>query len=653
MTENQEKGHDSSQSKDGSQASEEQSNKPAFSRFGFSWFAILILLGFLFWGLYSEGLNRHVEIPYSTFRQHVKDGEVTKVVFTGNKIEGKLSSPAKKALGEDGKGEPTEYRQFVTRVPEPGDEKVTQLLLDQGVVVNTKQQSNFPIGLVLANLIPFLLLFWIGYMVITQMRSQGQNIFSVGKSNAKLYERKKEPVTFDDVAGVEGAITELREIVTILEHRERFQHLGAKTPKGVMLVGPPGTGKTLLARAVAGEAGVPFFSISGSDFMQMFVGVGASRVRDLFQEAKKRGSGIIFIDEIDSIGRQRGAGLGGGHDEREQTLNQLLSELDGFEPTENIIVMAATNRPDVLDPALLRPGRFSRQISINLPTRQGRLDILKIKAKDKPLGEDVSLEEVARRMPGASGADLENLLNEAAMVAARENQRTISRAHIEQAQDRIFMGMRRDSLVMTEDETRLVAYHESGHAMLGVMLPNTDPVYKVSIVPRERSMGITQQVPEREMYVYPRDYIVDRVAVMMGGRAAEEIVFGTATSGAENDLKEATRLARRMVLDWGMNEQLGHMALNSREEDVFLGREMAQRREYSEATAREADEDIRAILHRAFERATQTLQDNRQELDRLAEALIEKEELLSEEVLRVLGVEKQDKQLVPQMSHGG
>ena len=405
-------------------------------------------------------------------------------------------------------------------------------------------------------------------------------------------------------------------------------------------MGPPGTGKTLLARAVAGEADVPFFSITGSDFMEVFVGVGASRVRNMFNEAKKMAPSIIFIDELDSIGRQRGAGIGGGHDEREQTLNQLLSELDGFEANENVIVMAATNRPDILDSALLRPGRFDRRITVDLPSLKDRVEILKIHARNKPLAENLDLEEVARGTPGFSGADLENLLNEAAILAARKDKEKIEAGDIDQAVDKILMGLERENIVVTDEERRLLAYHEAGHAVVAVVLPNADPIHKVTIIPRGRAMGVTQQLPEREKYIYPREYMMDRLAVMMGGRAAEEVVERTATSGAEEDLKQATRLARKMVLEWGMSESLGEMAMGDGHDTVFLGHEIAQRREYSEETAKEVDEEIKKILRQAFDRAKDILEQHRVGLDRVAKELVEKEEISGKEVLELVGVEK-------------
>jgi cell division protease FtsH len=451
-----------------------------------------------------------------------------------------------------------------------------------------------------------------------------------------LYDRAQEHITFDDVAGARGAKNELVEVIEFLRDPAKFEKLGGEIPKGVLLVGPPGTGKTLLARAVAGEADVPFFSITGSDFMEMFVGVGASRVRDLFEEAKKASPAIIFIDELDSIGRRRGAGLGGGHDEREQTLNQLLSEMDGFEPNLDVIIMAATNRPDILDPALLRPGRFDRRITVDLPTLKDREEILKIHSRNKPLDSGVDLERIARGTPGFSGADLENLLNEAALLAARKGKNVIQMDDIEDARDKIVLGLERGNLTLSEEECRLLAYHEGGHAVVAAFTPHADPIHKVTIVPRGMAMGVTQQLPEKEKYIYSREYILDRLAVMMGGRAAEELVLDTSTSGAENDLKQATHLARKMILDWGMSEKFKQVAYGGQREQVFLGEEITQRREYSETTAHEVDKETRKILSEAYEHAQDVLSEHRDGLDRLVEVLLEDEVVSGDRVLEIL-----------------
>jgi cell division protease FtsH len=609
------------------------------------------------YSLWSGDLNR-VQISYSMFRQQLQADNIERVIVTGTQIEGELRKPVPLTMVSEDKdeetsaltrffgqgsaeneGEKTEtFTKFITYLPSFGDEGLLTLLETHNVEIDSRPDTQFSWITLISNFLPWFLILGVAYMFLRQMRARGQNIFSIGQSRARLYDRRKEGTTFEDVAGAQGAKAELQEIIEFLKNPDRFQRLGGEMPKGVLLVGPPGTGKTLMARAVAGEADVPFFSITGSDFMEMFVGVGASRVRDLFDDAKKASPSIIFIDELDSIGRRRGAGLGGAHDEREQTLNQLLSELDGFEPNEDVIVMAATNRPDILDPALLRPGRFDRRITVDLPTMKDRLEILKIHARDKPLADDVDLERLARGTPGFSGADLENLLNEAALLAARRDVDAISRRDIEEARDKIMMGLARENLALTDEECKLLAYHEAGHAVVAAVLPNADPIHKVTIVPRGRAMGVTQQLPEKDKYIFPKSYMMDRLAVMMGGRAAENLVFDAATSGAANDLKQATRLARKMVLDWGMSERLSHIALGGRREQVFLGEEIAQRREYSEATAREVDQEIQAILKDVYDRAFSTLQEYRSELDKVANALLENEEIPGEEVLRLVGV---------------
>jgi cell division protease FtsH len=579
------------------------------------------------------------QLSYSTFREQLEIGNVEKVTVEGEKISGQFKKPIE-VKGPDKKT--VSYHDFYTYLPSFGDDKLLTLLQAQKVdiVAEPKRDVSWW-GTLLTGFLPFLLLIGLGILLFRRFQGGlGQGIFSMGGSRARLYDRGKEKVTFDNVAGAHGAKTELQEIIEFLRDPSRFKRLGGRIPKGVLLVGPPGTGKTLLARAVAGEADVPFFSITGSDFMEVFVGVGASRVRSMFTDAKKVAPSIIFIDELDSIGRQRGAGIGGGHDEREQTLNQILSELDGFEPNQNLIVMAATNRPDILDSALLRPGRFDRRITVDLPSLKDRLEILKIHARNKPLAQDVDLEEVARGTPGFSGADLENLLNEAAILAGRKNKERIETKDINEATDKVIMGLERENIAITDEERRILAYHEAGHSVVAVVLPNADPIHKVTIVPRGMAMGATQQLPEREKYIYPKEYMLDRLAVMMGGRAAEELVQHTATSGAADDLKQATRLARKMVLEWGMSKSLGQMAVGDGHENVFLGHEIAQRREYSEATAREVDEEIKRILAEAYDRAVQVLQKHRDGLDRVAQELFEKEEIPGKEVVELVGVKK-------------
>jgi cell division protease FtsH len=596
---------------------------------------LFILLAFLFafltWSYmaqYATGLN----ISYSEFLKQVENSNVQEITVKGESIDGKLQ---KEATFQD-----TPYTHFTTYLPSFGDQDLMTVLQKQGVEVTTEPETDRIFWYIIISILPMLLIFWLIYTQYKRMQGQSGGLFSIGQSQAKQYDQSQEKTTFDDVAGAQEAKIELQEVVDYLTEPGKIQDMGGKIPKGIMLVGPPGTGKTLLARAVAGEAGVPFFSITGSDFMEMFVGVGAKRVRNLFQDARKNAPCIIFIDEMDAIGRRRGAGLGGGHDEREQTLNQLLSELDGFEAYENIIVMCATNRPDILDPALSRPGRFDRRIIVDLPTTQDRLELLHLYTKGKKLSEEVDLDRLARETQGFSGADLENMLNEATLLAARDGRETISHTEIEAARDKILMGLKRHGLVMTDDEKRMVAYHEAGHSLVGAFLPNADPVYKVSIIPRSQSMGATQQFPEQERYIYPREYLQDRLAVMMGGRCAESLVFNTATSGAANDLQQATKLARKMVLEWGMSGQFEHMALGSAGEQVFLGEELGKPKEYSEATSQAVDKEVETILQNAFEQAKDILSQHRQALDRLASTLLDQEEVPGETVYAIAGISK-------------
>ena len=601
------------------------------------WVVITTLVVLWLWSILAGGVGDQPQIAYSTFRAELREGNVERVHVQGDRMEGELRESIERTLPS---GETQRFNRFVTYIPSFQDDELMSMLESREVEVTTEPTSDFVWWPFLLSGLPLLLILVIGYFIYRRMsaRGGGQGLFNIGQNQAKLQEETDEKTTFDDVAGVEGAKVELQEVVSFLQDPERFDKFGAEIPKGVLLVGPPGTGKTLLARAVAGESGVSFYTITGSDFMEMFVGVGASRVRNMFKEARENAPCIIFIDELDSIGRKRGAGMGGGHDEREQTLNQLLSELDGFEPTESVIVMAATNRPDILDPALLRPGRFDRQITVDAPALKDRIAILKIHAKNKPISDDVDLREVARGTPGFSGADLKNLLNEGALLAARKEKDEVEREDLEEARDKIIMGLERSGVVLDGEEKRMVAYHEAGHALLAAMLPNTDPIHKVTIVPRGRAMGVTQQLPEREQYIYRREYMLDRIAVIMGGRAAEDVVFDTATSGAENDFQQSTKLARSMVLRWGMSERVGRMALDGSDGQIFLGEEMGKPREYSEQTARVADEEVRTILEDAYMRATTTLRENREALDRLADVLIEKEEVMGEEVLELLGL---------------
>ena len=576
------------------------------------------------------------EISYTAFMNQVKAGSVKEVVMTGEKIEGTYA----RIPVPEGRSS-----QFVTYLPYSGDQELLPLLENYNVEIITRPSSQVSFFSILFNILPLLLFVWILYSLFRARGGiQGQSgIFRVGQSQAKRFEKKKVSTTFEDVAGVARAKEELKEIISFLNSPEQFEKVGAKTPRGVLLVGPPGTGKTLLARAVAGEADVPFFSITGSDFMELFVGVGASRVRSLFRDAKKSSPSIIFIDELDSIGRHRGAGLGGGHDEREQTLNQLLSELDGFEQNESTIVIAATNRPDILDPALLRPGRFDRQVAVDLPTLIEREEILNIHSRNKPLEEGVDLKKAARGTPGFSGADLENLLNEAAFLTARAKKEKIGDLEIDKAKDKVIMGLERETLILTPEEKKIIAYHESGHALVAAHLPDTDPIHKVTIIPRARSLGATHQLPEKDRYLFEKKHLLSRLAVMLGGRASESLIFGTVTTGGENDLLEATRLARKMILDWGMSEKMGHMAWGEDKGHVFLGEQIARQRAYSEETAREIDLEIRAIIDRSFKEASAIVSNNSEALKAVSEALLEKEELTGDEVMEIAGLKKPKK----------
>ncbi len=601
------------------------------------WLFFFILLLFVGWQIYvSQG--KPVKIDYSAFLNQLEAGKVERITVQGDKITGSLKEKAKKRVGEN---QYEEYKEFVTYTPSFGDPDLMNQLKKHRVEVRTIPEANYHIWSIVLMTLPFLFILWIGYVQYRRMQGgQGGGIFSIGKSQARRYDHTREKTLFKDVAGSESTKIELQEIVSFLKEPERIIKLGGEIPKGVMLVGPPGNGKTLLARAVAGEADAPFFSITGSDFMEMFVGVGAKRVRSLFQDAKKNAPSIIFIDEIDAIGRRRGAGLGGGHDEREQTLNQLLSELDGFEPNENVIVMTATNRPDILDPALTRPGRFDRRIIVDLPNVSERKEILEMYAKNKSFASGVDLEELARSTPGFSGADLKNILNEAAILAVREEKNEIDDKIIEESRDKIFMGLIRKGLALTDEEKKLIAYHEAGHAIVGALLPNADPIHKVSIIPRSQAMGMTQQFPEREIYIYKREYLLDRMTVMMGGRAAEAFIYNTATSGAGNDLQQATKLARKMIIEWGMSGRFEHMALGGQEEHVFLGEELGKHREYSEKTAQEVDQEVESLLDKSFKQASNMIKEKRQALDQLAEMLVAEEEVSGQSVYDLLNIER-------------
>ena len=522
-------------------------------------------------------------------------------------------------------------RKFRVTVPKENAPEITKTLRDKAVQLSVKEVRSGDWVLILLNALPLLLLAGFVFFLMRQMQAGGNKALSFGKSRARLLSAQQKKATFKDVAGSDEAKEELQEIIEFLKDPQKFQKLGGRIPKGVLLVGPPGTGKTLLARAIAGEANVPFFSISGSDFVEMFVGVGASRVRDLFEQGKKNAPCIIFIDEIDAVGRHRGAGLGGGHDEREQTLNALLVEMDGFESNEGVILIAATNRPDVLDPALLRPGRFDRRVVVARPDVKGREEILRVHTRKVPLADDVDLSIIARGTPGFSGADLANMVNEAALSAARQNRKAVLQFDFEVAKDKVLMGVERKSMILSDDEKRNTAYHEAGHALVAAMTPGTDPVHKVTIIPRGMALGLTMQLPEADKHTYTKEYLEGMLAVLMGGRSAEELFLGHITTGAGNDIERATDIARNMVCEWGMSD-LGPLAFGKKEEAIFLGREIAQHRDFSEDTALQIDREVKRIVSTGYEKAKNILNSNKETLDRIAQALLEREVLDANEV---------------------
>src|SRR5438128_1439401 len=565
-------------------------------------------------------------IPYSEFVRQVDEGNVRTVIIAAGGTSSNSSIAGKLASGED----------FHTIAPAGSD--VADRMVQKGVAVQVKAEEQSSIWLyMLYNSLPFLLILGISFFVMRQMqKNAGSGAMGFGKSRARMLNEKQGRVTFADVAGIDEAREELQEIVEFLKDPGRFARLGGKIPKGALLVGSPGTGKTLLARAIAGEAGVPFFTISGSDFVEMFVGVGASRVRDMFDQAKKSAPCIVFIDEIDAVGRHRGAGLGNGNDEREQTLNQLLVEMDGFEANEGIIIIAATNRPDVLDPALLRPGRFDRQVVVPRPDVRGREEILRVHSRRIPLAPNVELKVLARGTPGFSGADLANLVNEAALLAARQNKKLVEMVDFENAKDKVLMGVERRSMIISDAEKRTIAYHEAGHTLVADFLPGTDPVHKVTIIPRGRALGLTQQLPLDDKYNYSKEYLLNRITILLGGRAAEEIVLHQQTTGAGDDLEKATEMARKMVCEWGMSEKLGPLTFGKNEEHIFLGREVARAKDYSEDTALMIDSEIKRIVLEAAIRARQILDENIEKLHALARALLERESLDGEEIARIL-----------------
>jgi cell division protease FtsH len=556
-------------------------------------------------------------ISYSEFWNMVENGSVIAVTKRGQEYSGNSTQGDFKAYA-------------------PEDPELIPLLRSKGVKITEEPQEESTWFLAFLNWVPMLLLIGVWIFFMRQMQSGGGKALSFGKSRARLMTESQQKITFDDVAGIDEAKEELQETIDFLRDPKKFTRLGGRIPKGVLLVGAPGTGKTLLARAIAGEAGVPFFSISGSDFVEMFVGVGASRVRDLFLQGKKNAPCIIFMDEIDAVGRHRGAGLGGGHDEREQTLNQLLVEMDGFESNEGVILISATNRPDVLDPALLRPGRFDRQVVVPVPDIKGREQIFKVHVKKTIVDDGVDLSILARGTPGFTGADIENMVNEAALMAARRGKDNVQMVEFEDSKDKVLMGTERKSMIISEEEKKTTAYHEAGHALVGKLLPKTDPIHKVTIIPRGRALGLTQFLPIDEKHTYDKEYLLNNICKGMGGRAAEEIVLNIQTTGAGNDIETATELARKMVCDYGMSENLGPLSFGKTEEQIFLGREIAQHRDYSEQTAQKIDEEVRNIVKGAYEKASQLIRDNIETLHSLAEALLERETLDAEDIDKIM-----------------
>ncbi|HOK23722.1 MAG TPA: ATP-dependent zinc metalloprotease FtsH [Candidatus Hydrothermia bacterium] len=589
---------------------------------------IWVLIFFVFITLYNYLATGRgiIEISYTDFYSEIENGNVSEVVVTGKNVEGSFKAP--KSEGN------REYLRFKVQLPYD-DPELVKMLATKDIQVYSKEKSM--LWTVILSSIPWLLmlvLFW--FVFFRQINASQREAVRFGKSRVKVLKESKPQVTFNDVAGCDEAKVELEEIIEFLRNPQKFSQIGARIPKGVLLVGPPGTGKTLLAKAVAGEAGVPFLSISGSEFVELFVGVGAARVRDLFEQGKSNAPCIIFIDEIDAVGRLRGAGLGGGHDEREQTLNQLLVEMDGFDSSEGIIVMAATNRPDILDPALLRPGRFDRRVYVPIPDVKGREEILKIHSAKIPLAEDVDLKVIAQGTPGFTGADLSNLVNEAALLAARKNQKVVTMRDFEEAKDKLILGIARRSMVISEEEKKRIAYHEVGHALVAKFLPGADQVHKITIIPHGRALGATQSLPEEDKYIYTKSYITVQLSILLGGRAAELLVFGEESTGAADDLSKATEIARRMVTDWGMSEKLGPVTLGKEEEEVFLGRELGIRKYYSEETARAIDSEVKKVVREALEKAKSILEKNINLLHVIAKELLEKETLTGVELNEII-----------------
>ena len=599
----------------------QQQNEPP------QWLRVMnfLLLAFLiFYAVQMFTQSNSEQLTFTEFKERVTSGQVSEVTIEGHQVRGTLKAA-------EGSGDGSGETPFRSQVPEVGETRILELLEQNGVPVTAKESGPDLLSRMLVNFLPWLIIlgvfiyFW--QRMARQMGGQqGGGLFSMGKSKAKRFRKDEPGKTFDDIAGSDSAKKDLTEIVDYLKKPSYYQRLGAKLPRGVLMVGPPGTGKTLMARAVAGEADVPFFSISGSEFIEMFVGVGASRVRNMFEEARKEAPSIIFIDELDAIGRSRGAGVGGGHDEREQTLNQILSEMDGFSPHEAVVVIAATNRPDVLDPALMRPGRFDRKVTLDSPHRKARERILEIHTKAMPLDDDVDLAAVARRTVGFSGADLENLANEAALFAGRDDSKLVAMAHFNMARDKILMGAEREQS-LSDEEKKVIAFHESGHALTALLFPKADPLEKVTIIPRGRALGLTEQAPDEERLNMTASYARDRIAVMLGGRVSERLIFGEVSSGAENDIEQATKLARRMVSRWGMSDAIGPVSVSSSQEEVFLGHEISREKDFSEATAEKIDDEVRKLITGIEEEVFKRLKDNQDRLERLATTLLEEETL--------------------------
>ena len=596
-------------------------NKEKNKNRSFFLYAALGLLIFFGVQQYNENINAPEQVSFSEFKSLINEKKVEEAI-----IKEQSNTVHFEVIGKS--------KVFKTEYPEGFEGEVFQLLVDEEIELSTDTE---PAGFqdYFIAFLPWLFLAGFMFYMFSQVRTNGNQIMQFGKSKAKEMDEETPKVTFSDVAGAEEAKEELEEIKEFLKSPEKFNNLGAKIPKGVLLVGPPGTGKTLLARAVAGESNVPFYSISGSDFVEMFVGVGASRVRDLFKKAKDSSPAIIFIDEIDAVGRMRGAGLGGGHDEREQTLNQLLVEMDGFESNQGVILMAATNRPDVLDPALLRPGRFDRQVIVDRPDLDGRTQILKVHSKDKPLAKNIDLKTIAKQTPGFTGADLANLLNESALLAARKSKKTISNTDIENSIDRVLAGPEKKSRLMSDEEKKIITYHETGHALVGWALPNADPIHKVTIIPRGRALGYTQALPEREKYLSSKAELKDRLAMLMGGRVAEELVFKDPTTGASNDIEKATEIARRMVMEFGMSDKLGPMLFGKGSNEVFLGRDYGRQQDYSDEVASSIDDEVKILLNDAHAIAGKILKKFKKQMDAMVEVLMEKETIDREEVSRI------------------